>query len=204
MSWICYDRGQAFYFGLPQKMIFGDGRRLNDDFAKEIAILSKSAKKDNIDVSMIARAKLNVYNNFHRIFADKLITELEPVKTLFNTFSVGYYMTVGVETILSVEYFSLAGNEERIWENLTETEKNVLDNARSIFLFININNIRAGYNIDNVSIYERAGVIFDIDGYTFNNKVYNYGVYPTALEIDHTIAEIKNDILNKIKEATNR
>lgn len=180
----------------------GDNIEEEDDFAKQLKIIERNARKeipDNLHQVTI-QDKIDVYNNFHRVLADKLILALEPVKEFFTTCSVMYHMSIDKHLLHYGHFFRLDPKKE-LGLNLPNNEMIVLEEAEYIFFHISFEGKKSKYNIKNITINIDAGVKFDPTMYTFNGQTFSYGKYPTLSQIKEYIEIIKSDVLTQIQNA---
>ena len=146
--------------------------------------------------------KLDVFNLFHRNFAKELIDALKPATEILNSLIIHYYMTKQVKTISSGNnIFQLNVDEELSFDLLSEKEKDVLVNARSIMFQIALHDVKASYRIKDIFVLYDASVVFETEHYVFNKKVYRYGTFPSEDDCSDFILEIQSNLLNKLKNA---
>lgn len=178
----------------------GESVEEDDDFEKKIKIIERNARKKIPEYAHIAtpQDKVDVFNNFHRILGDRLISALEPVRTFYNTMTVHYYMTKDRDAINGNNWFSLDGHSP-ISPNLTEAQLNVLNEAQCIMLHIYFKGINARYKMKDNPINIRANVYFDLTTYSFDGQSYPYGTYPTNSQINNYINKVKDTVLQKIQ-----
>lgn len=178
----------------------GDNIEEEDDFAKQLKIIERNARKKISENAHIAtpQDKADVFNNFHRILADRLITALEPVRTFYYTMKEHYFMTKDRDKIEGNNWFRL-NRQSPISPDLTEAQLNVLKDAQCIMLHIYFKGINARYKMKDNPINIRANVYFDLTTYSFDGQSYPYGTYPTNSKINDYIKKTKDNILQKIQ-----
>ncbi|MBP5515548.1 MAG: Fic family protein [Bacteroidales bacterium] len=182
------------------KAAHGESIEDDDDFEKQLKIIERNARKKIPEYAHIAtpQDKVDVFNNFHRILGDRLISALEPVRTFYNTMTVHYYMTKDRDAINGNNWFSLDGHSP-ISPNLTEAQLNVLNEAQCIMLHMYFKGINARYKMKDNPINIRANVYFDLTTYSFDGHSYPYGTYPTNSQINDYINKVKDTVLQKIQ-----
>lgn len=181
----------------------GESIEEDDDFNKQLAILKRTAKKEveTDDMPYTLHDKVDIFNLFHRPFANKLIDALKPVTEFFSLFEVYYYMSKDREDINPGRCFTLNEKEELTLSNVSEDYMDILLDAQSIVFNITFQLVRPGYNMKEISIDLRYSVLFDKSYYTFNGKTYKYGVFPSSEETKTLIDSIKKDVLQRIENA---
>jgi Fic family protein len=183
----------------------GESIQEDDDFAKKLAILQRTAKKqiEPSDQKDTPQNKIDVFNNFHRHFADKLLNALEPAKSFFNNVTVHYFMSKDRDNISGNgnSFFKLNDIKQLSLESLSEKEKDVLTEAQSIMFHLAFQGVRKEYQMKDTGIFIKASVLFDYSHYTFNDKMYVYGTFPSQESLDEIIDKTKNEVLQKIELA---
>lgn len=175
-----------------------------DDFDKELAILERRAKKrpaGRIPVSMEAR--MDVYNCFHRDFAKRLIAALQPVNRFFAEQEISYFMLKekGNSIWDDDKTFSLDEYPQGLTSHLPEDRLDILMNAHAIVFRIRFSRIRVPSKRSNLSMEIDASVKFSSIHYTFRDKDYPYGSFPTRSELEVHLSAIKQDIYDRIRDA---
>lgn len=181
----------------------GESIEEEDDFEKQLAILKRTAKKEIEDNKRqdTPLNKMDIFNSFHRRFADELITALKPATAFFNTFTVHYFMTKNRDQISTDSFFRLDPKKEMSLDHISDKEMDILTNAQSIMFHLAFQGVRGGFNMNDIAIYIQPSVLFDYSSYTFNGKNYEYGSFPTEHEIKTLIGSIKKDVLQRIQNA---
>lgn len=182
----------------------GESIEEDDDFEKELSVLKYKTKTVREGIQKdTPKNKLDLFNHFHRHFAKELIDTLQPATDFYNSFTIHYFMTKGVEKISQKGnyFFTLDAETEIISDALSEYEKDILLNARSIMFNLAFQDIKAGYKIKNIPFFYNGSIIFETDYYVFNDKTYEYGTFPSDEDIKSLIAKIKADLLEKLKNA---
>lgn len=172
------------------------------DFAKKLEVLSRQTF-ENIEKEKRADTldnKLDLYNLFHKPFAEKLISALEPVKKFYNTFGVHYFMSLDADAISGNGFFGI-GDTTLEKSKLTPHELEITQNARSLMLHIYFQGIKAGYKIKDTSIYIHESIIFEPQYYTFHQTNFPYGNYPTPEFVEKIIEDWKEYIFEKLSSA---
>jgi len=180
----------------------GDSIEENDDFEKQLAILRQTSTY-NLDAegaNDTPQNKIDVFNLFHKDFAKRLIDALKPVESFFNSFNVIYYMSKDISSISSKSINLLYKDE--LFLDISDKEKDIIKDAKSILFVTIFHRVKRVYKMKDISIRIEASVIFELSHYSFRDKLYPYGTYPTQTEINNIISEIKSDVLDKIKKAT--
>ena len=182
----------------------GESIEESDDFAKELVLIEKNARKPDANESSeaIIQHKLDVFNNFHRILAARLSEALKPAHQFFNTNKSSYYISLKSDRI-DLNGFILVTSYEPLTRESVGNRISVIENAKSILYWISFNGVKERYNMKDISMEVKANVVFDLQGYTFNGVKYNYGKYPDMEVIDRFISEQKAYVLKHIKEASN-
>jgi len=180
----------------------GESIEEEDDFAKQLRIIEKSAKKDIPQDchSVTLQDKIDVFNKFHGELSKRLIDTINPATVFFNTINILYVMSKDRNSISGNGFFDLRQKEE-LNMDIPQKEKNILEEAQSIMLSINLKGVKTEYNMKDIKIRLSADVLFDQVFYTFNNVKYKYGTFPNKHQIDEFISEIKESVLEKIQEA---
>lgn len=181
----------------------GESIEEEDDFEKQLAILKRTAKKEVDEKEKLdtPQNKVDVFNLFHRSFAEKLLETLKPATEFFNTFTVHYFMTKNRDAITSKSFFSLSEKKELSLESLSDKDMDILVHAQSIMFHISFQGVKAEFNMKDLSIHLKPSVLFDFSHYTFNGKTYKYGIFPSSEEIKTLIDSIKKDVLQRIQNA---
>lgn len=181
----------------------GESIEEEDDFEKQLAILKRMAKKEgkedeNYDTP---QNKVNVFNMFHRPFAERLIKSLKPAIDFFYSLELYYYMSKDRDDINAGYCFPLSENEELSLLNMSEEDLFILSDAQSIVFYVFLGGVKEEYNMKDISIDLRYSILFDKSYYTFNGKTYKYGVFPSSEETKTLIDSIKKDVLQRIQNA---
>ncbi|WP_075558080.1 Fic family protein [Parabacteroides timonensis] len=181
----------------------GESIEEEDDFEKQLAILKRTAKKevDKNEKQDTPQNKVDIFNLFHRPFAQKLLETLKPATEFFNTFTVHYNMTKNRDSISSGSFFNLNEKVELSIDNLSEKDMGILTEAQSIMFHMAFQGVRAEFNMKDTPIFKQASVLFDYSFYTFNEKSYKYGTFPSEDETTALIDSIKKDVLQRIQNA---
>lgn len=181
----------------------GESIEEEGDFEKQLAILKRTAKKevDEKERQDTPQNKVDLYNLFHRPFAEKLLNTLKPATEFFNTFITLYMVSKDRDTINGSSFFDLSEKKELSLEDLSEKDMDILKNAQSIMLRISFQGVRAEYNMKDISIHLQPSLLFDYSHYTFNKRTYKYGVFPSSEEVNTLIDTIKKDVLQRIHDA---
>lgn len=182
----------------------GENIEEEDDFEKQLAILKRAAKKevDEKEDQDTFHNKVDIFNLFHRPFADKLLNTLKPLTDLFGVPEVYYYMSIDRDDINPGRVFVLSEKEELTLSNMSEEYTNILIDAKSIVFYIFFDGVNTDYyNMKDVHIDLRYSLLFDQTYYTFNGKTYKYGVFPSSEETKTLIDSIKKDVLQRIQDA---
>lgn len=180
----------------------GENIEEEDDFAKQLAIIERTAKKvipQNAH-RVTPQDKLDVFNVFHRQLADKLIRSLEPAIQFYTSFTVLYFMTKDRDQISGNGFFTLDRNRV-LSEDMPKSNLQVLNEAQCIMLHINLQGVKTIYNMKDHPIYLRASVFFEETQYSFDNKNYQYGSYPSLKEQDDFIGRVKDKVLKEIQQS---
>lgn len=180
----------------------GESIEEENDFEKQLAILKHTAKKeiDENEKQDTPQNKVDLFNLFHRPFAQKLLDTLKPATEFFNTFTVHYNMTINRDSN-SGPFFSLDEKKELSLENLSEKDMGILTEAQSIMFHIAFQGVKAEFNMKDIAIYKQPSLLFDYSYYTFNGKNYKYGTFPSEDEVKTLIDSIKKDVLQHIQNA---
>lgn len=180
----------------------GESIEEEDDFQKQLAILKHTAKKeiDENEKQDTPQNKVDVFNLFHRPFAQKLLNTLKPATEFFNTFRVFYLMTVNRDSN-SGPFFFLDEKKELSLDNLSDKEIDILTKAQSIMFHLAFQGVKAEFNMKDIAIYKQPSVLFDYSHYTFDGKNYKYGTFPSEDEVKNSIDSIKKEILQDIQHA---
>ena len=187
---------------LSIKAAKGESIEDDSDFGKQLTLLKQKAQKDkNLPALDTPQNKLNVYNLFHRFFAMELNAALIHVSDFFNTYHFFYFFSKDIGQISGDGFFSLEEMSELLFDQLTEKQKDILANSRSIMLKIALQGVRGGLKMKNISIHHEASVTFERGYYVFNGKTFIYGTYPSEEETKLVIDTIKKDVLLKIQNA---
>lgn len=173
-----------------------------DDFMKRLKILEKNARRDIPENThqVTIQDKIDVYNNFHRVLAGRLIPILEPVKEFFTTCSVLYYMSIENKLLHFGHFFRLDSEKELVL-NMPKKELAILEEVQYIFFQITFEGVKSKYNMKKTTISIDAGVEFGATSYKFDEQSYSYGRYPTMSQIDEYIDKVKSEVLKKIQDA---
>lgn len=180
----------------------GESIEEEDDFEKQLAILKRTAKKevDEKERQDTPQNKVDLFNLFHRPFAERLLNTLKPAMEFFNTLTVFYLMTVNRDSN-SGPFFFLDEKKELSLENLSDKEMDILTKAQSIMFHLVFQGVKAEFNMKDIAIYLKPSLLFDYSHYTFNGRTYKYGVFPSSEEVNTLIDTIKKDVLKRIHDA---
>jgi Fic family protein len=173
-----------------------------DDFAKQVSLIERKTKKDigNGERTVTAKDIVDIFNNFHRFAANKLIIALEPARVFFNSFKVYYYLSKDRDTI-NIGGFLELNIDTPLSMDMTPEKMGIVNDAQSIMFHISMKGVKKNYSLRNISIYLRCSVIFNFQSYSFDGIEYAYGTYPSDLALDNCISKIKNDVLKQINAA---
>lgn len=180
----------------------GESIEEEDDFEKQMAIIERNARKAVPQDGHVVtpQNKIDVYNQFHRQFANRLMKLMEPVRQFFNTQYCFYFMTMTRDRIAGSGFFKLDTDKDLSLDIPVE-DLDVLKEAQSIWLNISFSDVKTIYKLKNQSIRLNESVYFENTYYVFNNKTYSYGSFPTKMEIDNLLKSIKDDILQQMNMA---
>ena len=182
----------------------GKGERIEepDDFAKQLSLIEKSSKKKTHDGARIATAKdkIDVFNNFHRFAANRLLSAIEPARVFFNTYETHYFFSTARDTINAGGFFSL-NPDSPIPDNLSQDKMIIAANAQSIMFHIHMQGIKGNYNMNEINLYPGCSILFDLQSYSFDGIEYKYGTYPSETALDNCISKIKDYVLQQITAA---
>lgn len=166
---------QALLMGI--KAAKGESIEDKDDFEKELAVLQRQMRKEEVKGDTPERSVemvLDVLEKVYKPFARKLD-----------------------EAVAAAEHFFTS------IERNVETQQ-VLDNAKSLDFHIYMSDPKQEYKMKPISISIDGGIILERTYYSFASnpeKLYSYRTYPSDEEIEALIKNIKKDILEKIKAA---
>lgn len=181
----------------------GESIEDEDDFAKQMEILSRQTfhPVSNDDRNDTPENKMDVYNLFHREFADKLLSALTPAERFYSNKIVHYFMSDAVDRIDGNGFFALDSSIMLKKDELTSHESDVVKKARSIMFHVTYNNIKAGYQLNDVPIFIHESVIFEPNYYTFHGENYKYGMFPQPKAVMSIIDGWKQMILSTLTSA---
>lgn len=173
-----------------------------DDFAKALSIIEKSTRKKSplSAPKDLVQEKINVFNFFHRVLASKLLVELKPVHSFFNSVEIHYFMSNQRDGISSGGFFRLNADLPMA-RNLPAKEIKILEEAQSIMFQMYFQGVKALYNMKETHINVRADVQYELQSYVFNGQEYAYGQYPDASVVEAFINETKERVLAIISKA---
>ena len=173
-----------------------------DDFMKKLTILERNARKVlPRDAHVVTRQdKMDVFNNFHRQFAEKLIRLLNPSTKFYNSCSIHYFMSKDKDTISRNSFFGLDPSKD-LTNDRPQHDLEVIDEARSILFHYTLTGTKSKYKMKDTPIFIKASVFFEDICYVFNDKTYIYGSYPTKEDLDTCVDSIKEKVLNTISES---
>lgn len=187
---------------LSIKAAKGESIEDDSDFEKQLTLLKQKAQKEkNFPALDTPQNKLKVYNLFHRFFAMELKAALIPASDFFNTYIFHYFFSKDVGQISGDGFFSLEEMKELSFDQLTEKQKDILANSRSIMLNIALQGVRGGLKMKNINVHLDASVTFERGYYAFNGKSFIYGTYPSEEETKLVLNTLKKDVLLKIQNA---
>lgn len=183
----------------------GESIEESDDFAKEMVLIEKNARKkgDLLSAEAIIKNKIDVFNIFHRILISRLQEALKPVHPFFNTINNHYYMSLNQDTI-ELNGFILLDPEMMLTGNEDDNSLRIIQNAKSILYWIRFQGVKDIYDLKDISIRVGADVLFYIDGYKFDGVKYEYGKYPEMEVINSFITDTKTRVLKQIKDASSK
>lgn len=173
------------------------------DFDKELSLIEQNIRKDNNQSENydLIQERINVFNNFHRNLAVKLLDALKPVHRFFNEVNAGYFISKFKDGIRLDGYFSVDSNTPLIREELTEKKIKILSDAQSILLHIDFAGVKSQYDMKDISFILKADVLLDLTSYSFDGYQYSYGTYPDMQIIEDYISKTKELVLSKIRKA---
>ena len=180
----------------------GESIEEEDDFEKKMAIIARNARRPLPKNGHIVtpQDKIDVFNNFHRQFAIRLMKTLKPVYQFYNTIYDFYDMSVNRDTVKGTGFFSLDPFVELTLDR-SEREMEVLNEAQAILRTISMYDVKPVFRMRNEHISINASVYFENTYYVFNDKSYSYGTYPTEKDIDAALNGIKKSLLEQIDQA---
>lgn len=173
------------------------------DFDKELSLIEQNIRKDknqNKNFDLIEE-RINVFNYFHRVLAEKIKVALKPVHRFFNEVSSGYYISKFKDGIRYGGYFSVDSETPLIKEKIPEKNIKILSDAQSILFDIYFSGVKTQYDMKDITIHLKVNVIFDLTSYSFDDHQYVYGTYPDMQLIEDYISKTKELVLTKIKKA---
>ena len=84
---------------------------------------------------------------------------------------------------------------------LTEQDKLIIEKANNYSFLYMLSNVNRNYSIRDIRIHISENIFFEDKFYVFNKKEYLYGNFPLQSDINSRIQEIKQDVLQQIKNA---
>ena len=173
-----------------------------DDFAKELGLIERKARKEkqvNTKLDPI-QEKINVFNFFHRALASNLFTALDPARIFFSIVRITYCFSKQKKGLNIGNFFTLNADVP-LTKDLPTDYLEIIRDAQSILLHISFEDVKAEYNIKEIRIFLEADVLFDTQSYTFDGQQYAYGEYPDYDAINNFIGRIKQNVLATINNS---
>lgn len=173
-----------------------------DDFAKRLSLFERSVKKVPAKDGCVVTAqdKADVFNQFHRQLANRIVEELSPVRKFFNVFRESYFMSKNRNSISSGGFFEL-DSDTPLDKDLSVEKKEILEGAQSIIFYLYFEGVKNEYNLRDIKIRVDGDVQFDLMTYSFAGKSYQYGTFPSEKDVEAFIKECKGSALKTLNDA---
>lgn len=183
----------------------GENIEEDDDFAKELAIIKRNSKKAISEKQKNATLddKIEIYNSLLIPFAQKILDSIKSAVDLFHnqeTFIIIYskkdLLNTGNKEILVFRTLDGLNLNE-----LKAQNKLIIENAGEYSFSYKLSNVNRNYNIKDITVRIGEKISFEDKFYMFNKKEYFYGNLPLQSDINSRIQEIKQNVLQQIKNA---
>ena len=177
----------------------GENINEEDDFAKQIALLKRSTKKEERELALeeTVETKANVFNKFHRELAQRILNKVDCIKSFYEDVSITYYF--GYQNPFSKITSKLELSVDKTIDVNSEYIKRNINISNLIYFFVYMDKAVPEYKIKGHPIRIAANVEFFKDHYSFNDKEYKYNCLPSKEEINTFIVQTESMILREIK-----
>lgn len=178
----------------------GESIEEEDDFEKELAVLQRQMKKEEVKFFSIEMA-LDVSEKVHNPFIKKLKEAVYAAEKFFMSVTKFGWISKGLDG-LPAERINTTSVSKYIMDD--PKSKDILENARVLFFWINLSEPKPEYKMNPVSIGIDGRILLEDTYYTFAcnpDKRYPYGTYPSPEDVAQMIQGIRADILFEIKKA---
>ncbi|WP_303961229.1 Fic family protein [Succinatimonas hippei] len=183
----------------------GENIEEDDDFAKELAIIKRNSKKA---ISASKRSatlddKIEIYNSLLVPFAQKILDNIKSAAELFDQREI-IITILGKKDLLDTKNKDLLvfrKLSELNLHDLNTQEKLIVKNADNYSFVYLLSNVNRNYDIKDIRIDIIENISFEDKFYLFNKKEYFYGNFPLQSDINGRIQEIKQNVLQQIKNA---
>lgn len=178
----------------------GESIEEEDDFEKELAVLQRQMKKEEVKYFSIEMA-LDVLEKVHNPFIKKLKEAVYPAEKFFMSVTKFGWISKGLDG-LPDERINTASVSKDIMDD--PKSKDILENARVLFFWINLSEPKPEYKMNPVSIGIDGRILLEETYYIFAcnpDKRYPYETYPSSEDVAQMIRDIRADILSEIKKA---
>lgn len=182
----------------------GESIEEEDDFEKELAVLQRQMKKEEVktyspefSVAMV----LDVLEKVYKPFVKRLEEAIAPSEVFFMSVSKYKYISKELDTVAEGMVETASVTESFFHDPKIQ---DILENARSLVFRLYMSEPKREYKMNPVLIRIDGRIFLEQTYYTFArnpDKRYPYGSYPSPEDISMMIKGIKTDILTAIKSA---
>lgn len=176
----------------------GENIEDDDDFVKRMALLEREAKNKRGEIKFSEEEVWNVLEYFYSPTEKRIVDALKPAETFFNKM---HHLNVLSKSTNEQGGFSLKTIDRKTTNSKI---KDFVMNAKTMFFYYLLEYPKREYNLNNLEIELEFVITFEDNYYrvsSLNNKKYNYGSYPSEVEIEEMINSYKTLVLSKIEKA---
>lgn len=182
----------------------GENIEEEDDFEKELAVLQRQIRKEEVkndspkfSVEMV----LDVLEKVYKPFVKKLEEAVAPSEVFFMSVRKYDWISKGPDLIADGMIQTSSVSKETLDDPKTQE---ILGNAHAFVFRIDLSEPKREYNMESIAVRIDGRIFLEETYYTFASdpdKLYPYATYPSLEDIARMIQSIKAGILLSIRKA---
>lgn len=182
----------------------GENIEEEDDFEKELAVLQRQIRKEEVkndspkfSVEMV----LDVLEKVYKPFVKKLEEAVAPSEVFFMSVRKYDWISKGLDLIADGMIQTSSVSKETLDDPKTQE---ILGNAHAFVFRIDLSEPKREYNMESIAVRIDGRIFLEETYYTFASdpdKLYPYATYPSLEDIARMIQSIKAGILLSIRKA---
>ncbi|WP_308549186.1 Fic family protein [uncultured Parabacteroides sp.] len=175
-----------------------------DDFEKELAVLQRQIRKEEVKTDspkFSGEMVLDVLEKVYKPFVKKLEEAVAPSEVFFMSVRKYDWISKGLDLITGGMMKTSSVSKETLDD--PETQE-ILENARAFVFRIDLSEPKREYNMKSIAVRIDGRIFLEETYYTFASdpdKFYPYATYPSSEDIARMIQSIKANILLSIRKA---